>query len=293
MVDTFSGICDTESFRRLQNLRLLEIHEKYIKHRLNDLLRTTEILDRIFTDFRNQIEAFCLPLPDPALSRSDKPTFGCTAADEDGSALSNLALERLKLPSETIRSFGGEMETLSQDSTRSCLGPVPAGLIKSVVIPMKRQIVQRLLGSVEQVVTERWATEEEIDDSDSSDDSYFLVSAFDESEQSHTENVEEYRTNMDNQPSQDPNSNSYHGQGQPNSEVNLCVGQGKRRADDPGSNDGNERGGGKRQRQERGENGTSVSEKKFSCPYYKHNPQRPRRNTSCRFPGFRNVSRVK
>lgn len=159
---------------------------------------------------------------------------------------------------------------------------------------MKRQIFQRLLGSVEKVVTERWATEEEIDDSDSSDDSYFLVSAFDESEQSHTENVEEYRTNMDNQPSQDPNSNIYHGQGQPNSEVNSCVGQGKRRADDPGSNDGNERGGGKRQRQESpGENGTSLSEKKFSCPYYKHNPQRPRRNTSCRFPGFRNVSRVK
>lgn len=130
MVDTFLGIWDSESLRRLQNLRLLEIHEKYIKHRLKDLLETTETLDRIFTDFRNQIEAFCLPLPDPVLSRRDKPTFGCTAADEDGSALSNLALERSKTPSKTIRSSGSEMETLSQDSTRSCLGPVPAGLIK-------------------------------------------------------------------------------------------------------------------------------------------------------------------
>lgn len=286
--------CDEDTLRRLQNSRLLEIHEKWIKVHFCSPSEGLDTMDRIFEGFRNSIGAFCLPLPDPAMSISHRSTLDCTSTGKEVSALGFLQPEMSTASSETVESSVDGAVTPFHDRNQVCPGIKPTDSMESILMPMKRDIVYRLMKTVRQVVTEHCDAEADAESIDDSDDSYSLVSEFDEIEQCHAEGFQGNRADMDNQPSQSVNNAVDHEQEVSHSTVNPNARQGKRGADDPGSNDGDERGRGKRQRQKSpGENGSSESVKKFSCPWFKHNPQKQRKNSSCRLSGFRNVSRVK
>lgn len=64
----------------------------------------------------------------------------------------------------------------------------------------------------------------------------------------------------------------------------------QQRDETPGGNgDGEgERGGKANKRAKKGE-----TEKRFACPFYKHDPLKYKNERACRFPGFENIARLK
>lgn len=288
-------LCDREFLRKQQNFRIMEIHEMWIRAELcNQSVVTMDGLEKIFERFRkefgpgNKFGHPFLPGTVPSVPNSSvKSPVNETASQKISEGASN----HQRGVSEVTRT-PGYVANDSFPEASNCDLPVRSpstNPLKSLLTYLGKNVVERVMNDIETMEErEYWDSDEEI--SDVSTDSFDSISTLADEDQDEPSDAGEHRS----QRSGGSNSSI---QAQPSSSSSTGVGNGKRRADDSAANNDNGNGDGDGRKRQRPLSPVSSDpgspSKRFSCPYFKKYPDRPKNRSCCNPPGFEDVNRVK